>query len=84
MNNETFNLDHQFNLYLKRMNLQESTMSEVQKTETKRAFMGGMAQMLMLIRNDNGNVPDEELLEGCQSMLRQLDTFWTKQIVDRL
>lgn len=80
MINEVFNLEHQYNLYLKRMKLSEQTMSDIQKQETKRAFMGGCSQMLMLIRNDNNNAPTDELLEGAQSMLRQLDNFWTKQI----
>lgn len=35
-----FDLEHQYQLYLKRVKLSETTMSEVQKKETRQAFMG--------------------------------------------
>ena len=51
-------IDYQYELYLKRMALDESNMHEVQKTETKRAFYGGVTQMLILMCDDIASIED--------------------------
>lgn len=76
--NETYSLDHQYLLYLKRMNLKESEMNPTQRIETKRAFMGGVSQALHLMARTDLDVG--ELVDGTASMLEQLDIFWNKQI----
>lgn len=49
-----FNLENQYQIYLQLVNLNESTMSPIQRTETRRAFMAGCGQMLVLMRDEVG------------------------------
>lgn len=76
---EKFNLEKQYQLYLERIGLKESQMHPVQKTETKRAFMGGCGQLLILLRDDVGDLEEEEAVEQIESMINQVQSFWLKE-----
>ncbi len=49
---EKFNLEIQYQKYLERVGFKESQMGDTQRVETKRAFMGGCGQMLVILRDD--------------------------------
>lgn len=74
-----FNLEHQYQLYLKRVNLNEYTMHPVQKIETKRAFMGGVGQLLFLMRDDMTELGDEEAMGVLESLKNQVGKYWNQQ-----
>lgn len=79
--NKNLEIEHQYQLYLKRMNLNEKNMHPVQRTETKRAFMGGMAQMLVVMRDDVGGIEDEDrAVLTMEDLLIQLEQYWKKQV----
>ncbi len=71
-----FNLDHQYELYLKMVGLKESDMIEIQKKETKQAFVGGIGQLLIILQNDFSELTDEEGYEVLESLLNQVSTFF--------
>lgn len=76
MNKPEFNLEHQFLLYLQRVGLSDTLMSVAQMRETKRAFMGACGQMLVVLRDDLGELDEEQGVETLQNMLEQVSNFW--------
>ena len=78
-NSKTFNLHHQYQLYLIRVGLEEGDMHPVQRTETKRAFFGACGQLLMLFRDDLTQFDDDDAVELMQSMIDQTQDFWNEQ-----
>jgi hypothetical protein len=74
---KTFILE-QWREYLKRGGLDEAKMPEDQRTETMRAFYGGIGQMLIYMRD---STPDDEK-KAAQMLSDWLDeavTFWDEQ-----
>lgn len=57
--NKQFDLEHQYQLYLKRVALSENTMHPQQKKQLKEAFMGACGQMLILLRDDVGALEEK-------------------------
>lgn len=74
-------IDYQYELYLKRIQLNKDTMHPQQRIETKRAFYGGFSQLLVLMRDDIANIEDEDravlILEDLNT---QCEQFWRSQI----
>ena len=79
MVNKTFDLEHQYQLYLKRVGLKEENMHPVQKTETRRAFMGACGQMLILLRDDLGVLEESKAIEIMQDMINQVQVHFMKE-----
>ena len=79
MVNKTFDLEHQYQLYLKRVGLKEENMHPVQKTETRRAFMGACGQMLILLRDDLGILEESKAIETMQDMINQVQVYFMKE-----
>jgi hypothetical protein len=77
--NSEFDLEHQYQLYLKRVALDESAMGDRQKIETKRAFMGACGQLLLLLRNDVSMLPEKEAVKVFDRMLNQVGAYWQAQ-----
>jgi hypothetical protein len=77
--NKTFDLEHQYHLYLQRVGLKEKNMHSVQRTETKRAFIGACGQMLILLRDDLGALEESKAIEIMQDMMNQVGTYFMKK-----
>jgi hypothetical protein len=72
-----FELEHQYQLYLQRVGLKESAMHPVQKRQIKQAFIGGIGQMLILLRDDVGAIEDEdEAVKVMESLLNQVGDYF--------
>ena len=76
---EQFNLEFQYLRYLSRVELKESAMHPVQRQETKRAFMGACAQMLVLMREELTKYSEDEAVDIIQAMWTQAGEYWNKQ-----
>lgn len=74
-----FDLEHQYQLYLKRAQLDESTMLPIQKQETKRAFMAACSQMVMLFTQDLPELEEIEALKVLGDLTNQCANFWIKE-----
>lgn len=75
-----FDLEYQYQLYLKRVALKESDMGSIQKTVMKNAFMGACGQMLILLQEDVGTIENEdEAIEVLQHMKSQVGTYFLKE-----
>ncbi len=75
MDNTKFNIEYQYSLYLKRMKLDESEMHACQKQETKRAFMGGMGQMIALLIDHVHDLDQDDAVK----MFNQVNAFFMKE-----
>lgn len=75
-----FNLDSQYKAYLKMVGLDESKMIPIQRIETKRAFMAGCGQMLVLMRDEVSQLQEDNAVEALESMIQQTETFWTDEV----
>lgn len=74
-----FNLDYQYQQYLQRMKLNEATMFPEQKRQIKQTFYGACGQILMLLQEDIGALPDEEAVEALHRLIVQVDQFWIRE-----
>jgi len=72
-------IEHQYQLYLQRVDLDERRMPEVQKVETKRAFYAGFAQMLLLARDTISELDEDRAVLTLEDLLVQIDIFWQEQ-----
>ena len=76
---ETFNMDVQNHLYLKRMGLTEAQMHPAERRERKRTFMAAAGQIMVLLRDDLTELDEAEAIETAQKMLDQVQDFFVKE-----
>lgn len=76
MPKDIFNLEHQYQLYLERVNLHEERMHPQQKVQLKEAFFGACGQLLVLFRDDIGALPEEEAIDKMQGLHDQCLQYW--------
>ena len=74
-----FNLEYQYQRYLKRVGLSEDTMGPNQKPETRRAFMGAAAQLLVLFSKDILELENTEAASHIEAMYEELLEYWNKE-----
>lgn len=72
-----FSLEHQYQLYLKRCNITEAQMHPVQRKETKQAFFGACGQLLVLFRDDIGDIENEnEAVQVMEDLFDQVTQYF--------
>ncbi|MGB3452928.1 MAG: hypothetical protein WBA59_03760 [Moheibacter sp.] len=74
-----FKIEDQYQQYLKKVGLKEENMHPTQRVETKRAFMAGCGQMLVLLRDEIGELEEDDAVEQMGSLLNQVSEFWIKE-----
>lgn len=79
MEENPFDLEIQYKLYLERVNLKEHEMHPIQRQETKRAFYGACGQILVVLRDEVGPLDMDLGIEALDSMHDQVLSFWEKQ-----
>lgn len=77
---DNFSLERQFRAYLKAVRLPEDQMSEIQKTETRRAFMAGCGQTVLLLEHEVSKLSDEDGVKALQRILDQVMEYFTGEI----
>lgn len=58
-----FSIENQYKTYLERVNMKEESMHPVQRVELKRAFFGAVGQLLLLMRDEISELPEDESLK---------------------
>jgi len=74
-----FDLEHQYQLYLKRVALSEDNMHPEQKKQLRQTFMGACGQMIFLLRDEVGALSTDDGIEALESMKRQVGDYFMKQ-----
>jgi hypothetical protein len=70
-----FNLKEQYQLYLQKVKLDEKTMGEIQKKETRQAFYAGISQAIMFY-NALTEMTEDEAVNELACVLKQVTDFW--------
>lgn len=76
---EKFNVEHQYQLYLKKMKLSEDKMFPIQKKQLKQTFYAATAQILLLILDEITNLSDEEAHEAVKGMMEEIHAFFKEE-----
>lgn len=78
--NENFNIQNQYLKYLNRVKLNVNTMHPVQKIQVKQAFYGAVGQMLILMRDEIGTLPEDKAVLVFEDMLNQVGEYWNNPL----
>ena len=73
---QEFNLEHQYQLYLQRMALSESTMHPQQKIQLRQTFFGASGQILILLRDELSKLEEDKAMETLQDLINQVGNFF--------
>lgn len=74
--NSEFNIEHQYQLYLKRMSISERNMHPEQKKQLRETFFGACGQMIILLRDELSALKESEAIEQMQNMLDQIGGYF--------
>jgi hypothetical protein len=74
-----FNLEHQYQLYLKRVNLKENEMQPIQRNQLRQTFIGACGQMLILLRDELSEFEEDKAIVIMQNMLNQVSDYFLKE-----
>ena len=77
--NSKYDLEVQYQLYLKRMGMAEHKMHPIQKKQLKEAFFGSAGQLLRLQVDDISQLKEEKAVEVLDAMLAQVGNFFLEQ-----
>lgn len=75
-----FDVENQYQLYLKRMALKESEMHPEQKRQLRQAFFGATGQILMLLRDEAPKLDEGEMVNMIERMVSQVLEFFLTQV----
>ena len=78
-NNHEPDLEKQWQIFLKQVNLSEDQMHSVQLQETKRAFFGAMGRLLFILNHRVSKLPEDEAVATMESLWSQVREFWNIQ-----
>ena len=73
---EDYDVEWQYQQYLKRVKLSEKNMPEIQKQEMRRCFFGAWGQLLILQVEKLGKLPEPIAVGVLEHMLNQVKKFW--------
>lgn len=77
-----FNIEEQYQRYLKMVKLSEEQMPEDQKVEMRRAFYGGIGQMTIWMFTDMDQMTEPDAMLALDSIRKETLEFWKEQAVD--
>jgi hypothetical protein len=77
---DPFDLNYQFFLYLKTYGLHWEDLPPIQFREMKRAFYGAAGQMLMLYMKNIPEMTEAEATQKILSMRSQVYKFWAGEL----
>ena len=71
-----FNVEDQYQFYLKKIELPEATIHPAQRIQLRDAFMGASGIILLLIRHEFAALSDDDGDRMFTSMIDQVDAYW--------
>lgn len=69
---EKFNVEYQYQLYLKQMGLSEETMHPEQKLQIKNTFYGSFGQLLLLMRDEISELEEDKAIDVLGDLLNEV------------
>lgn len=77
--NNIFDLEHQYNLFLERMNMKEADMPAIQKKVMRETFAGAFGQMMVILRDGAEKYSEEDFFSGIDSLETQVSDFFLSE-----
>lgn len=77
-----FTLEEQYQRYLKMVKLSEEQMPEDQRIEMRRAFYGGIGQMVIWMFTDMDKMTEPDAMLALDGIRKETLEFWKEQAVD--
>ena len=74
-----FQLEYQYQEYLKKVALKESDMHPQQRKQLRQAFMGACGQLIILLRDDVGKLEESDAIKVMQDMINQVGNYFLKE-----
>lgn len=76
---DLFDLEKRFEHYLELVQLDKKKMSDIQLTETRRAFFGGIGSAFVALNADLDGLNEEAAMEVLVYLTTQVAEFWIKE-----
>lgn len=73
-----FDLEFQYQQYLKRVGLVESKMAPLQQKQLRQTFFGACGSILMLFKNEITSLPEDQAVLAIQDMFNQVANYFAK------
>lgn len=80
MNENIFNIEHQFKMYLQRIGFANVKLNPIQLQEMKRAFFGAFGLCLLLFRDYVSEFPEERGIEILEGMLNECGEYFKNEV----
>ena len=72
-------IEKQFELYLEKMGLKQSEISDVQFMETRRAFYAGFGQLLILLMGDISDQNEADAIADLDALFTESQEFFANE-----
>lgn len=76
INSNPLNIEEQYQFYLKKSNMNEQSMGAVQRSEMRKAFMGGMSQMWIIMTRHISTLEEAHAVVSIEIIGKNLMDFW--------
>ena len=76
-----FNVEDQYQLYLKKIRLPEKAMHPIQKVQLKDTFMAAWGQLLILQKDEVSQLKDNDAVDSLESMFQQINNYWRDKVL---
>lgn len=78
-----FDVEYQYQEYLRKCNLSEDKMHPEQKKQVKDSFYAGMGQILLIFGDEVRETGKFNFMQNCQKMLKQIALHFAKYIPEK-
>lgn len=75
---EVFDIEFQYQEYLKRVNLNEADMHTQQRKQLRETFFGAVGAVLILLRVETQKLSEDDAVKSFQYMIDQVGEFFLK------
>jgi hypothetical protein len=75
---DKFNIEQQYQFYLEKNGLSESTMPAIQNTVMRNTFFGAFGIMMVLLQEDIPALSDDEAFSALDGMIEQVTNHFLK------
>jgi len=76
-----FDLEAQYQQYLRRVGLVESKMAPLQQKQLRQTFFGAAGSLLMLLKNDITPLPEDQAVLALEDMINQVSNYFGKLVI---
>lgn len=77
ISNPNFNIEHQYQLYLRRVGQTEARMHPEQKLQVRQAFYGAVGQIIFLFRDEIAPLEENDAVAVMEDLKNQVLEYFT-------